>query len=288
MTGSLGIIFLVSFSVFVVFYLQSSRLLRFFEERTFGVQTEILEIMDKLLISQNKKKIRRNIWIFTLAISLVAFLAFWPNILMSLISFVVIFVLSWHALKIFFKSLWEKHCNTVVDDMAEALGIMKNSLKVGLSLGQAMERVIRGGKGPLVKELKLVLNKMQIGQSMEEAFEDMAERVKRREVDMLVSVINILKETGGNLAETFTVMTETLVERQKMEKKIRALTAQGIMQARIISSLPFLLILVFYFMDRNYISPLLFTPLGWVCLAATFGLVAVGAYAMKKMVEIKI
>ena len=185
-------------------------------------------------------------------------------------------------------SLWENHCNRVVNDLVEALTIMCNSIKVGLSLGQAIERVIKGYPGALGTEFQLVLNKMELGQSLEESLDEMADRVKRTEVDMLVSTTNILKETGGNLGETFFVMSETIRERQKMEKKIKALTAQGMTQAKIISVLPFGLIGVFSIMDRNYISPLFTNPIGWVCLLVVCVLVMVGWFSMKKIVAIKV
>ena len=273
---------------FLIFYLQSEKILKFLRERTFGAQKEILALMDKLLLKQDKKKVQRNGWIFSSSLSFVTFLILWPNVVVSLLASLFIFIGSWHILKMLFQSLWTKHCNKVVDQMVEALTIMCNSLKVGLSLGQAMERVIKGYPGPLAKEFNLVLNKMQLGQNLEESLEEMAERVQKSEIDMLVSTVTILKETGGNLAETFFVMSETLRERQKMEKKIKALTAQGMMQAKIISALPFLLIAMLYFMDREYISPLLFKPLGWVCLAGVVFLVLIGGFIMRKMVEIKV
>ncbi len=273
---------------FVIFYLQSHRMLVFLSERTLGTQEEILKIMDKLLISQNKKKFKRNGWILSISLSLIVFLLLWPNVIVSVLAGAIMFIGSWYMLKKLFQTMWSRHCNKVVDQLVEALTIMCNSLKVGLSLGQAMERVIKGYPGPLAKEFGLVLNKMQLGQNLEESLEEMAERLKKTEIDMLVSTVNILKETGGNLAETFFVMSETLRERQKMEKKIKALTAQGMMQAKIISAIPFLLIGMFYVMDRPYISPLLFKPLGWVCLAVVFALVLIGGFLMKKMVEIKV
>ena len=272
----------------LVFYLNSEKWMQFLAERSLGVQKEVLEIIDKLLISQEKKKIKRNGWIFTIGLSLVVFIVFWPNVVLSLIFSTVVFIAGWWFLKRLFQALWDKHRNQVINQMVEALTIMCNSLKVGLSLGQAMERVIKNYPGALAKEFSLVLNKMKLGQNLEESLEEMAQRIDKPEIDMLVSTVNILKETGGNLAETFFVMSETIRERQKMEKKIKALTAQGMMQAKIISALPFILIGIFYVMDRNYIAPLLFKPLGWICLAVVVVLVLVGGFLMKKMVEIKV
>ncbi|MCY4321046.1 MAG: type II secretion system F family protein [Bdellovibrionaceae bacterium] len=272
----------------LVFYLNSEKWIQFLTEKSFGVQKEILEIIDKLLISQDTKKLKRNSWIFTISLSLIVFISLWPHVVMSLIASTIVFIGSWWFLKKLFQSLWDRHCNQAVDQMVEALTIVCNSLKVGLRLGQALERVIKNYPGALAKEFSLVLNKMQLGQNLEESLEEMGKRLKKPEIDMLVSTVNILKETGGNLAETFFVMAETIRERQKMEKKIKALTAQGMMQAKIISALPFILIGIFFIMDRNYISPLLFKPLGWISLAIVLVLVLVGGFLMKKMVEIKV
>ena len=278
----------IAVMVTITVYLNSEKWIKFLSEKSFGVQKEILEIIDKLLISQDKKRIKRNGWIFTLGLSLIIFISLWPNVLLSLIVSIVVFIASWWLLKKLFQNLWDKHRNHVVNQMVEALTIMCNSLKVGLSLGQAMERVIKNYPGALAKEFSLVLNKMKLGQNLEESLEEMAQRIEKPEIDMLVSTVNILKETGGNLAETFFVMAETIRERQKMEKKIKALTAQGMMQAKIISVLPFILIGIFYVMDKEYISPLLFKPLGWACLAVVLVLVLIGGFLMKKMVEIKV
>ena len=278
----------VGLTVFICFYRFSDQILTFLSNKVLGSQKEILDIMDRLLVIQKKETIVRNCWILSLSLSGLVILIFWPNVLLSFILGGTVLVLTWLGIRMILRTFWESHCNKVVSQLVEALTIMCNSLKVGLGLTQSMDRVIKGYPGPLAKEFQLVLNKIQLGQSVEEALTEMGDRINRPDIDMLVTAINILKETGGNLAETFYVMAATLRERQKMDKKIKALTAQGRMQAQIISAIPFVLIGIFYVMDREYISPLLFKPLGWVCLGVVVFLVALGALLMKKMVEIKV
>jgi tight adherence protein B len=103
-----------------------------------------------------------------------------------------------------------------------------------------------------------------------------------------VTGVNILKETGGNLAETFTTIVLVIRERQKIEKKIKAMTAQGMAQAVIITLVPFILIGVFLAVDPDYIKPLFTRPLGWFALALMLGLQVIGGYMMKKTVTIKV
>ena len=284
----LALSLVVGTAVFICSYKWSHKILNFFATKTLNAQEEILDIMERLFITQSKNKTVAQCWIISVSLGLLLFLLFWPNVIFGLILGGAVLILTWLGIRAVLRSVWEKHCNDVVEQLVETLTIMCNSLKVGLGLTQAMERVIEGYPGPLAREFRLILNKVKLGQSIEESLSEFGERIKRTEIDMLVTAINILKETGGNLAETFFVMADTIRERQKMDKKIKALTAQGLMQAKIISAIPILLLGIFQLMDPDYIAPLLFKPLGWVCLAFVFALIAIGAVVMKKMVEIKV
>jgi tight adherence protein B len=77
-------------------------------------------------------------------------------------------------------------------------------------------------------------------------------------------------------------------ERQKVEKKIQAMTAQGLMQGIIITLVPFVLLIVFLVIDPNYVQPLFTKPLGWVALFLMLGLQVIGGVMMKKIVTIKV
>jgi tight adherence protein B len=105
---------------------------------------------------------------------------------------------------------------------------------------------------------------------------------------MFVSSVNILKETGGNLAETFSTIVQVVRERQKVEKKIEAMTAQGIMQGVIISVIPFAILGIFVVVDPAYVMPLFTKPLGWFFLLLMVGLIAIGGILIRKLVTIKV
>ena len=128
----------------------------------------------------------------------------------------------------------------------------------------------------------MVLNKIRLGLTVEEALNEMAERIPRQDIQMLVTAVNILKETGGNLSETFETINMVVRERQKVEKKIEAMTAQGTMQGMIISAVPFLLLVMFHFLDPKFIEPLFKTTSGLIALMAVFVLVIIGGIVIKK------
>jgi tight adherence protein B len=216
------------------------------------------------------------------------FLAFWPNLIAGCTFGGLVTIVGWSAPKFIVTSMWEKRCTKFTDQMVDGLTIMANGVKAGLSVTQSMERVCANMGGPIAQEFNLVLNKQRLGMSLEEALTELAERIPRQDVQMFVTGVNILKETGGNLAETFATTVTVIRERQKIEKKIRAMTAQGRTQAMIITMVPFILMGVFFIMDPDYIMPLFTRPLGWFALLIMVSLQVIGGVVMKKVVTIKV
>ena len=236
----------------------------------------------------DKKKVTTLIMLLSFGLGFVIFLALWPNIFPGLLLGGAVTVLGWSLPKRVLNIMWEKRCSRLVDQMVDGMTIMANGIKAGLSITQSMERICANMNGPLPQEFNLVLNKIRLGMSVEDALTEFGERIPRQDVQMFVSSVNILKETGGNLAETFSTIVTTIRERQKVEKKIEALTAQGLMQGVIITLVPFVLLVIFLVIDPNYIMPLFTTPLGWFALIIMLALQVIGGLAMKKVVTIKV
>ena len=274
--------------IFVFTYIRLPSILQFFREKTLSSQKEILNIVEKMLFKTSQNKVVTWLWSIGLGLGVVLFLLCWPNLILGFGLGVVGFLGSWMGAQIFMRNMWESHCNKVVRQMVEGLIVMTNGVKVGLSIVQAMERAIKNIGGPLGREFQLVLNKVRLGMSVEEALTEMESRINRQDVTMMVIAINILKETGGNIAETLAVISDTIRERQKIEQKIKALTAQGRMQALILSAIPFIILGVMFLGNSNYARLILTTPLGWVCIIIIAGMVGIGGFLMKKLIQIKV
>jgi tight adherence protein B len=236
----------------------------------------------------DKKRVTLMMLLGSFGVGAIFFLLVWPNFLAGFIIASVVTVLGWTVPKWVMKAMWERRCVRLTDQMVDGMTIMGNGIKAGQSLQQSMERVVENMNGPLPQEFGLVLNKIRLGMATEEALNEFGERIPKQDVQMFVTSVNILKETGGNLAETFQTIVLTVRERQKVEKKIQALTAQGTMQAIIISMVPFILLAMFYVIDRSFIAPLFDKPLGWLFLAVMLTLQIIGLVVMKKIVTIKV
>ncbi len=273
---------------FVLTYLWADKILNWLYARSIGQKDEIAKYLELMFVDVDEKKLTWSLLSISLGLGSLFFILFWPNIILGLLVGALFTILGWTVPKFLFRSLYEKRCNLFVNQMVDATTILANGIKAGLSVNQAMDRVAKNLKAPISQEFRLVLSQNQLGRPIEECLNELADRVPRPDVQMFVTAVNILKETGGNMAETFQTINYTIRERQKIEKKIEALTAQGVMQGVIVSLVPILLLVIFYFADPNYVMPLFTTTLGLLFLLMIFGLIGVGAFFIKKIITIKV
>jgi tight adherence protein B len=269
-------------------YLLSDRVLSFLYTKTIGQREQLYILMDSLYVETDRKKLTISLYLASFGLGAIIFLALWPQIIVGLLLGTAVAIAGWQAPKFLLKNMLDKRHSRVVDQMVDGLTIMANGVKAGLSITQAMERVIDNMSGPIVQEFSMVLNQIRLGSSVEEALNKFGDRCPKPDVQMFVSGVNILKETGGNLSETFSTIVTTIRERQKVEKRIEAMTAQGITQATLISCAPFGILIFTYFADPAFVRPLFTRPLGWLALFIMMGLIVVGGVMMKKIVTIKV
>lgn len=184
--------------------------------------------------------------------------------------------------------LRRRRLGMVDDQLVDALLLMANALKAGLSLQQGLELVVREMKPPISDEFGRVVKEIHLGRLTDDALRRLAERVPLEDVQLAVDSILTLRETGGNLSETFQVIAHTIVERKKVQGKIKAMTAQGMSQGVLVCCFPIGMMLLFTFIDPNYMRPFFNTPLGWMMLVLVFVLDGLGLWLMFKLVKVEV
>lgn len=279
---------LIGFMVFIVAYLWSDRILGWLHKRSLGQREELLRLLELMFVETDRRKVTRTMLLLSFGLGGLIFIACWPNLTAGIILGSIVTIVGWTVPKTVVQSLWNQRCGRFVDQMVDGMTILSNGVKAGLSVQQSMERVAENMQNPMSQEFALVLSQMRLGRSMEEALNELGTRIPRPDVQMFVTAVNILQETGGNLAETFQTIVYTVRERQKVEKKIEALTAQGLMQGIIISLVPIFLLGVFYVLDPNYIMPLFTTFLGIIALLIMLALQVIGGLMIRKIVKINV
>jgi Flp pilus assembly protein TadB len=184
--------------------------------------------------------------------------------------------------------MWENRLDRFGEQLIDALTFMSNGLRSGLSLVQSMDMVKEELHDPMSQEFALVLSQQRLGVPLEDALLSLERRIDTEDVQIMVTSINILRQSGGNLTETFDTIAHTIRERKKVEGKIKSMTAQGISQGVIIVLMPIVLAGILYMMDPELIRRLWTTWIGLVMVLFMLVLQILGALMIRKIVRIEV
>ena len=134
--------------------------------------------------------------------------------------------------------------------LPDVLKLTSSSLRAGFSLLQGLESVTRQIREPSKGELQRVLAEARLGRPLEDALEAAAARIRNRDFTESVVAVRIQQESGGNLAVLFDTLAETMVQRVRMRREVRSLTAEGRLSAYILGILPPALAIFIFVVDR--------------------------------------
>ena len=172
--------------------------------------------------------------------------------------------------------------------LPDTLQLLAGSLAAGYSLPQAMDAVLRETKPPISVEFNRALIETRLGMPPEQALDGIADRTDSRDFSWIVMAIRIQREVGGNLAELLSTVADTLRERERLRRQVKALSAEGRLSGLILGALPLVFALFLILTKPEYIAPLFQTPLGLMLLATGTVLLAVGGFWMAKVVKVEV
>lgn len=182
----------------------------------------------------------------------------------------------------------ERRRRAFVMALPDSLQLVASALSAGFSFVQALDNLVRQGSGPLVDELSRALAQARLGVPIEDCLDQIADRMGSEDFSWAVMAVRVQREVGGNLAEILTTVTETLRERERLRRQVRALSAEGRLSAYILIALPIGMSLYMFSVRRSYIRPLYTEGAGIVMLAGAVLLLIVGWFVMRKTVKVEL
>ena len=174
------------------------------------------------------------------------------------------------------------------DQLPEALATMSNALRAGFSLAQAFDSVVSQGDKPMCEEFAILQQQLRIGMSFEDALQSMSGRVGSDDLTLVTTAILVSRKTGGNVTEIFDKISETIRARQKIERKVQTLTAQGRMQGMLVSLMPLVLGIALVALKPNMMIPFLTSFAGVVSVLVVILLITVGWLIIRKITKIDV
>jgi tight adherence protein B len=170
----------------------------------------------------------------------------------------------------------------------DAIELMVRGLRSGLPISETLGVVGSEIPDPVGIEFQTVADKMKIGRTMEAALQETANRLGTPEFQFFVITLAIQRETGGNLAETLSNLSEVLRKRAQMKLKIRAMSSESKASAWIVGALPFIVFTLIWFINGDYMQNFFVDQRLMIIGLGGLVWMGLGAFIMAKMVNFEI
>ncbi len=174
------------------------------------------------------------------------------------------------------------------EQLPDLLQFLAGSLRSGFSLAQGLDAAVQEDTQPVASEFSRAVADSRIGVDIEDALDQVADRMESADLRWTVIAIRIQREVGGNLAEVLGNTVDTMRERAQLRRHVRALSAEGRLSAYILVSLPIFVGGWLFLVRRSYVRPLYTSTVGIVMLIFAVGLIVAGSLWMRKLVKVEV
>ncbi|MFC1631572.1 type II secretion system F family protein [Candidatus Omnitrophota bacterium] len=239
--------------------------------------------LDKLFLNVSTKKLLLVHLLVPLALGLAVFI-FLKNILLVMLAAGLGVILPTIVIKI----MGTMRVNKFSSQLVDGLMVLSSSLKGGLSLLQALEVLVEEMPEPISQEFSLVLRETQMGIPLDESLERLNKRIQSEELNLIITAIDIARETGGNLTEPFEKLMFTLRERDKLLGKVKTLTLQAKLQGVLMSLMPIVFAIVVFYTNPGFLQLMVSDPRGKLMLIVAGVLEIVGCFLLFKLSKVEV
>ena len=171
--------------------------------------------------------------------------------------------------------------------LPDVLATIASTLRAGHGLRTALRAVADDGSPPASEELTRVLGEERLGRPLDEAITAMCERIGSEDLEYVATAIKVQSQAGGSLATLFDTLSETVRERQRHARKVRALTSMGRMSAAVLIALPFGLAALMTLISPAYMAPFYKTSTGHILIGFCLVSMTFGALLLKRIVNVR-
>jgi tight adherence protein B len=206
----------------------------------------------------------------------------------SLLAGVASFVILVLVIAVGLRFVASREKSRFVDQMPSTLGLIATSLRSGQSFLQALESVASEAPEPTSREYQRAVAEVRLGRPIGGAIRAIADRMDSEDFGWVVMATDIQREVGGNLAEVLDIVADTMMQRNRLRREVKALSAEGRISAIVLGALPVFIFLFLFTSNRSYLEPLIERTAGWIMIGIAIGSMLTAFVWLRKIVNIEV
>ncbi len=164
---------------------------------------------------------------------------------LALLSAVILFCGPWYILR----RMAQRYREKIEDQLADGMASFAGGIRAGLSIAQALELLGEQGPRPMRDEFRQIVGEYNLGKPLDRTMDEAKERLQSENFALFAAALMASRESGGKLNETVERIATSVLEMQRLERKIRSETAQARRSALYMALAPLMILVVYAFVD---------------------------------------
>jgi tight adherence protein B len=236
------------------------------------VQRDLDDRLRSLKIKPNRLRAWMHVW---LGIMVAVCLTLWlvtDGFILALSVAILLAAGPWYLIRRMAARRREK----IEDQLADAMVMFSASIRAGLSMPQALDLLAMECPKPIQQEFSQIVGEYKMGKPMERTLREASDRLRSDNFAIFAAALLASRESGGRLNDTVERISKSVLEIQRLERKLQTETAQARKSAVYMAIVPLLILIVYFFVDPVNSRLLFVTTLGQLVLsvAVMFNLIA--------------
>jgi tight adherence protein B len=172
--------------------------------------------------------------------------------------------------------------------LPDTLDLVGRALRAGHALPSGLKMAGEELPEPLASEFRVTHDEINFGVSMQQALNNLGERVPITDMRYFIVAVLIQRGAGGNLTEVLDNLSKLIRSRLRFHARVKVLTTEGRMSAWVLGLLPFGLAALLNFANPEFISVLWTDPAGIKVTKVVLAMMAVGGVWLYRLVKIRV
>lgn len=166
-------------------------------------------------------------------------------------------------------TIYQRRMNQIVSQLPRLLDQVVRLMRTGKTLADSFFIATKDADEPLKTVMLKLQRNIQLGMTIPEAFEDLAQVYQLKELQVLSLGVNVNSRFGGSLIDLLNNIITLIQQREQLTRQLRALTGETRTSAVVLSALPILVGTFMIFSNPDYIYQMIDDPTGkWVLVGA--------------------
>ena len=170
-------------------------------------------------------------------------------------------------------------------ELPELLSVWASALRAGRSFAQALDSIVDEAGEPAHTEFRRAQQQVRLGVPVEQALDEMSQRLRSESFELVVLTTDVQRRVGGNVAEIFDQVADTVRRRHQFSARVKALTSMGRLSAQVLIGMPFAMAGLLTLDQPRVHAPLYTTRMGHILIAVGLAMMTAGALILRRLVK---